>query len=90
MHSVVTAPALAVWRVGAPKQSLPYPVRKPPGRPPGEPIIIIKYPPGLPEVPEIDGSLDEEDDPEIKKAVGNRPRKASASCTLGPGGLTSS
>jgi hypothetical protein len=66
MHSIVTAPALAVWRVGAPKQSLPDPVPKPPGRPPGE-LIIIKDPPRPPEVPEIDGSLDEEDDPEIKK-----------------------
>ena len=45
---------------------MPDPLPKPPGRPPGEPIII-KNPPRPQEVPEIDGSLDEEDDPEIKK-----------------------
>jgi hypothetical protein len=45
---------------------MPDPVPKPPGRPPGEPIII-KNPPWPPEAPEIDGSLDEEDDPEIKR-----------------------
>ena len=44
---------------------MPDPLPKPPGRPPGEPIIIKD--PGRPhDVPEIDGSLDEEDDPEIK------------------------
>jgi hypothetical protein len=45
---------------------MPDPLPKPPGRPPEEPIII-KNPPPPPEVPEIDGSLDEEDDPEIEK-----------------------
>jgi hypothetical protein len=43
---------------------MPDPLPKPPGRPPGEPIII-RNPPRPPEAPEIDGSLDEEDDLEI-------------------------
>jgi hypothetical protein len=47
-------------------ETMPDPVHKPPGRAPGEPIII-KNPPRPPEVPEIDGPLDEGDDPEIKK-----------------------
>jgi hypothetical protein len=50
--------------------------RSPPqttGRPPGEPIII-KNPPRPPEVLEIDGSLDEEDDPEIKKPPESSPK----------------
>jgi hypothetical protein len=47
-------------------QALPDPLPKPPGRAPGEPIIIRK-PPRPPELPEIDGSLDEEDEPEIDK-----------------------
>ena len=46
-------------------EAMPDPVPKPPGRAPGEPIII-KNPARPPEVPEIDGSLDEEDDPEIR------------------------
>jgi hypothetical protein len=46
--------------------TMPDPLPKPPGRPPGEPIII-KHPPPPPEVPEVDGSLDEEDDPEVKR-----------------------
>ena len=45
---------------------MPDAVPEPPGRPPGEPIII-KNPPRPPEAREIDGSLDDEDDPEIKK-----------------------
>ena len=47
-------------------EALPDPLPKPPGRPPGEPIII-RDPPRPSEVPEIDGSLDEEDEPEIEK-----------------------
>jgi hypothetical protein len=47
-------------------ETMPDPMPRPPGRPPGEPIII-KNPPQPPEVPEINGSLDEEDDPEIEK-----------------------
>jgi hypothetical protein len=46
-------------------EAMPDPVHKPPGRPPGEPIII-KNPPRPPEAPEIDGSLDEEDEAEIR------------------------
>jgi hypothetical protein len=53
---------------------MPDPLPKPPGRPPGEPIII-RNPPRPPEVPEIDGSLDEEDDPEIKKPPEIVPEK---------------
>ena len=45
---------------------MPDPLPRPPRRPPGEPIII-RNPPRPPEAPEIDGSLDEEDDPEIGK-----------------------
>ncbi len=55
-------------------EAMPDPVPKPPGRPPGEPIII-KDPPRPPEVPEIDGSLDEEDDPEIKNPPDIVPEK---------------
>jgi hypothetical protein len=50
---------------GVAVETMPDRVPKPPGRPPGEPIII-KNPPRPPEAPEIDGSLDE-DDPEIEK-----------------------
>jgi hypothetical protein len=46
-------------------EAMPDPVHKPPGRPPGEPIII-KNPPRPPEAPEIEGSLDEEDEAEIR------------------------
>jgi hypothetical protein len=53
---------------------MPDPLPKPPGRPPGEPIII-KNPPRPPEVLEIDGSLDEEDGPEIKKPPEIVPEK---------------
>jgi hypothetical protein len=53
---------------------MPDPVPKPPDRPPGEPIII-KNPPRPSEVVEIDGSLDEDDDPEIKKSPDIIPEK---------------
>jgi hypothetical protein len=46
-------------------EAMPDPVPKPPGRPPGEPIII-KNPPRPPEAPDINGSLDEEDDADIR------------------------
>ena len=46
-------------------EAMPDPVHKPPGRPPGKPIII-KNPPRPPEAPEIDGSLDEGDEAEIR------------------------
>jgi hypothetical protein len=41
--------------------AMPDPVRRPPGHPPQEPIII-KIPPRLPEAPEIDRSDDEEEE----------------------------
>ncbi len=53
---------------------MPDPLPRPPGRPPGEPIII-KNPPRPSEVVEIDGSLDEDDDPEIKKSPDIIPEK---------------
>jgi hypothetical protein len=50
-----------------PKESVPDPVPKPPDHPPGEPIII-KPSSRPPEVPEIDGCLDEEEEnPEIRR-----------------------
>jgi hypothetical protein len=54
---------------GVGKQGMPDPVRRPPGRPPQEPIIIIiiKVPPRPPEVPEIDMPDGEEDDVEIRR-----------------------
>jgi hypothetical protein len=49
------------------QEATPDSVPKPPGRPPGEPIII-KDPFRPPEAPELDGSLDEEEEnPEIKR-----------------------
>jgi hypothetical protein len=57
---------------GAIERTMPDPVPKPPGRPPGEPIII-RNPPRPLEVPEIDRSPDEEDDPEIKKPSERTP-----------------
>jgi hypothetical protein len=53
---------------------MPDPLPKPPGRPPGEPIII-KNPPRPQEAPEFDGSLDEEDEPEIKTPPAVIPEK---------------
>jgi hypothetical protein len=48
-------------------ETMPDPVRRPPGNPPQEPIII-KVPPRLPEVPEIDRSDDEdEEEAEIRR-----------------------
>jgi hypothetical protein len=53
---------------------MPDPLPKPPGRPPGEPIII-KDPHRPREIPEIDGSLDEEDDQQIENPPGIIPEK---------------
>lgn len=75
MQAKVIATASTPWTVGAARKSLPDPVPKPPGRPPAEPIII-KHPTRPPEKPEIDGSLDEEDEPEIKKPPGIIPEKS--------------
>jgi hypothetical protein len=55
-------------------EALPDPLPKPPGGPPGEPIII-RNPHKAPEEPEIDGSLDEEDEPEIDQPPGIVPEK---------------
>jgi hypothetical protein len=46
--------------------TMPDPVRRPPGHPPQEPIII-KIPPRLPEAPEIDRSDEEEEETEIRR-----------------------
>jgi hypothetical protein len=46
---------------GTINETMPDPVRRPPGRPPQEPLII-KIPPRLPEAPEIDRSDDEEEE----------------------------
>jgi hypothetical protein len=59
MQAMAISTTPAVWTVRTGKQGLPDPVRRPPGHPPQEPIII-KIPPRLPEAPEIDGSDDEE------------------------------
>lgn len=45
---------------------MPDPLPKPPGRAPGEPIII-KHPPPPRQAPEIDRPLDDDDDPEMEK-----------------------
>jgi hypothetical protein len=72
MQTMVIATASALWTVGSARKSLPDPVPKPPGRAPGEPIII-KDPTRPLEVPETDGPLDEEDEPEIRKPPGIIP-----------------
>jgi hypothetical protein len=60
---------------GTVEEAMPDPMPKPPGRPPAEPIII-KNPSRQPQVPELDGSLDEEDDPEIRKSPEIVPEKS--------------
>jgi len=68
MQAMVISTTPSVWTVRVGMQGLPDPVRRPPGRPPQEPIIIIiKIPPRLPEVPEIDRSDEEEEDAEIRR-----------------------
>jgi hypothetical protein len=54
--------------------TLPDRLPKPPGGPPGEPIII-RRPPQPPDEPEIDRSIDEEDEPEIKQPPEIVPEK---------------
>jgi hypothetical protein len=61
MQAIAISTTPAVWTVRTGKQGLPDPVRRPPGNPPQEPIII-KVPPRLPEVPEVDRSDDEEEE----------------------------
>jgi hypothetical protein len=67
MQAIAKSVGLPVRTVcGAIEEAMPDPLPKPPARPPGEPIII-RNPPRPPEAPEIDGSLDEdEQDPDIK------------------------
>ncbi len=73
MRSMPEPMRLAVGSArGGIKKAMPDPIPRPPGRAPGEPIIIRK-PPRPPEVPEIDGSLDDEDDPEIRTPPGIVP-----------------
>jgi hypothetical protein len=57
-------------------EALPDPVPRPPGRAPGEPIII-RRPPGPAEVPEIDETPgdEDEDDPEIERPPDIVPEK---------------
>jgi hypothetical protein len=74
MQAMAISQRSAVRTVGTPKETLPDPMPKPPSRPPGEPIII-RDPSRLPEAPEIDRPLDEEDDPEIKKPPEIVPEK---------------
>jgi hypothetical protein len=74
MQSMTTSQNSAAWPSSAWIRTLPDPLPKPPGRAPGEPIII-KNPPRVPETPEIDGSLEEEDEPEIDKPPEIIPEK---------------
>ena len=67
---------------------MPDPVPRPPGRPPGEPIII-KDPRRPPEVPEIDGSLEDEDEPRDPAAAGADPGKGATAGALGAAQLPS-
>ena len=69
MQAMVTSTTPAVWTVRTEKQGLPDPVRRPPGHPPQEPIII-KVPPRL---PEVDRSDEEEEEAEIRRPPGIVP-----------------
>ena len=75
MQAMAISTTPAVWRVCTGKQGLPEPVRRPPGHPPQEPIII-KIPPRPPEAPEIDRSDDEEEE----EAEIRRPPELSLNC----------
>ena len=75
MQAVALLERSAVETDRTPMEVLPDRVPKPPGGAPGEPIII-KHPPGPPEVPEIDGTADEEDDPEIETPPDVAPEKS--------------
>jgi hypothetical protein len=74
MQPFVISEHSAVETETTPMETSPDPVPKPPGRAPGEPIII-RNPPRPPEAPEIDRSEDEENDPEIKKPPEIVPEK---------------
>ena len=60
MQAIAISTTPAVWTVRLAPGSRAC-VRRPPGNPPQEPIII-KVPPRLPEVPEVDRSDDEEEE----------------------------
>jgi hypothetical protein len=64
MQAIAISTTPAVWTVRTGKQGLPDPVRRPPGNPPQEPIII-KVPPRLPEVDRSDD--EEEEEAEIRR-----------------------
>lgn len=73
MQATVRSVGLAARATGrAVRESMPDPVRRPPGNPPLEPIVI-KVPLRVPEAPEIDGSYDEEEETEIRKPPGIVP-----------------
>jgi hypothetical protein len=55
-------------------KTVPDPIPRPPGRAPGEPIII-KDPFRAPDEPDLDRPLDEEDEPEIEKLPGIVPEQ---------------
>ena len=74
MQAIAISRWSAARASGTPMETLPDPMPKPPGRAPGEPIII-KRPPRPAETPEIDGPIDDEDDPEIKKPPEIIPEK---------------
>jgi hypothetical protein len=59
---------------GMTRETMPEPIRRPPGRPPQEPII--KVPTRAPETPEIDRSEDDEDEEaEIRTPPGIVPEQ---------------
>ena len=74
MPEIMTARRSGARSRSARIRTLPDPLPKPPGRAPGEPIII-RNPPRVPEAPEIDGSLDEEDEPDIDQPPEIIPEK---------------
>ena len=74
MQSIAISQRTAFGTGSAPVETLPDPVPRPPARPPGEPIII-RDPPRPPETPEIEGPLDDEDEPEIKQPPEIVPEK---------------
>ena len=67
MQAIATSLELPHRTVRGMIETMPDPLPKPPGRPPAEPIII-RTPSRLPQAPEVDGSLDEEEEiPEIRR-----------------------
>jgi hypothetical protein len=73
MQATVRSVGLAARSArGTVRESMPDPMRRPPGNPPREPIVI-RIPLRVPEVPEIDGSYEEEDEAEIRRSPGIIP-----------------